>query len=217
MVNFYSGFIVPEAARAAGRSPPGRLAPKYPEPPSFARRPYDAWSKQYKMPRGTIADVADHIDHIVKVAGIDHVGIGSDFDGITAWPVGLEDVSLLPAADRGTAPRGYSEADIHKILGGNVLRAFREAGGRRAASEDDGARSGSAARRKEPVTDRLERLQILDQVAPLVVAELVAEGVAAVAEAEARGVEDERASVRRRCGEGGSATVSNFQPTWTWS
>ena len=80
------------------------------------------------MPRGTIADVADHIDHIVKVAGIDHVGIGSDFDGITAWPVGLEDVSCYPRLTEELLRRGYSEADVHKILGGNVLRAFREAG-----------------------------------------------------------------------------------------
>ena len=73
-------------------------------------------------------DVADHIDHIVKVAGIDHVGIGSDFDGITTWPVGLEDVSCYPRLTEELLRRGYSEADIHKILGGNVLRAFRQAG-----------------------------------------------------------------------------------------
>ena len=80
------------------------------------------------MPRGTIKDVADHIDHIVKVAGIDHVGIGSDFDGITSVPVGLEDVSCYPRLTEELLNRGYSEADIHKILGGNVLRAFRKAG-----------------------------------------------------------------------------------------
>ena len=77
---------------------------------------------------GRSRDVADHIDHIVKVAGIDHVGIGSDFDGITAWPVGLEDVSCFPRLTEELLRRGYSEADVHKILGGNVLRAFREAG-----------------------------------------------------------------------------------------
>ncbi len=80
------------------------------------------------MPRGTVGDVADHIDHIVKVAGIDHVGIGSDFDGITSWPVGLEDVSCYPRLTEELLRRGYSEADVHKVLGGNILRAFREAG-----------------------------------------------------------------------------------------
>ena len=64
----------------------------------------DEWFDDAPAPRGTVADVADHIDHIVKVAGIDHVGIGSDFDGITSTPVGLEDVSCYPAADRGAAP-----------------------------------------------------------------------------------------------------------------
>jgi membrane dipeptidase len=77
---------------------------------------------------GTVTDVADHVDHIVKVAGIDHAGIGSDFDGITAWPVGLEDVSCYPRLTEELLRRGYSEADVHKILGGNILRVFREAG-----------------------------------------------------------------------------------------
>src|SRR5205085_1705539 len=84
--------------------------------------------KKYKMPRGTVADVADHIDHIVKVAGIDHAGIGSDFDGITAWPVGLEDVSCFPRLTEELLRRGYAEADVHKVLGGNALRALSEAG-----------------------------------------------------------------------------------------
>ena len=80
------------------------------------------------MPRGTYHDVVNHIDHIVKVAGIEHVGIGSDFDGITMWPVGLEDVSSYPRLTEELLRRGYSETDVHKILGGNVLRAFRQAG-----------------------------------------------------------------------------------------
>jgi membrane dipeptidase len=126
MVNFYSGFVVPEAARKAADAR-AELKAKHPDPEAF-RRALAAWSRSYKMPRGTIGDVADHIDHIVKVAGIDHVGIGSDFDGINSWPVGLEDVSCYPRLTEELVRRGYSEADIHKILGGNVLRAFREAG-----------------------------------------------------------------------------------------
>ena len=72
--------------------------------------------------------MADHTDHIAKVAGIDHVGIGSDFDGIMRWPEGLEDVSSYPRLTEELHRRGYSESDVHKILGGNVLRAFRQAG-----------------------------------------------------------------------------------------
>ena len=129
MVNFYSGFIVPETARKMRAMLAGATATKYPDPAERAKA-LEAWFKAdgAKLPRGTIKDVADHIDHIVKVAGIDHVGIGSDFDGITAWPVGLEDVSSYPRLTEELLRRGYSEADVHKILGGNVLRAFREAG-----------------------------------------------------------------------------------------
>ena len=107
MVNFYSGFIVPEsgqtdagdARRAAGQVPRPRRARQ--GAGSLVSSP-----RQPSCSRGTYRDVADHIDHIVKVAGIDHVGIGSDFDGITTWPVGLEDVSSLSALDRrAAAPR----------------------------------------------------------------------------------------------------------------
>ncbi|MGZ3357024.1 MAG: membrane dipeptidase, partial [Isosphaeraceae bacterium] len=75
-----------------------------------------------------LALTADDVDHIVKVAEIDHVGIGSDFDGITRWPEGLEDVSSYPRLTEELLRRGYSESDVHKILGGNILRVFREAG-----------------------------------------------------------------------------------------
>ncbi len=75
-----------------------------------------------------LALTADDVDHIVKVAGIGHVGIGSDFDGITRWPEGLEDVSSYPRLTEELLRRGYPESDVHKILGGNILRAFREAG-----------------------------------------------------------------------------------------
>src|SRR5262249_17496902 len=88
---------------------------------------FEAWMNSNPLPRGTVSDVADHIDHLVKHAGIDHVGIGSDFDGITAWPVGLEDVSSYPRLTEELLKRKYSEGDVHKILGGNVLRAFGEA------------------------------------------------------------------------------------------
>ena len=126
MVNFFSGFIVPEYAKQMNAARK-ELRAKYPDTKAF-NAAYQEWFKADKFPRGTISTVVDHIDHIVKVAGIDNVGIGSDFDGITAWPVGLEDVASYPRLTEELLKRGYSEGDVHKILGGNVLRAFREAG-----------------------------------------------------------------------------------------
>ncbi len=80
------------------------------------------------LPIPSLSDVADHIDHAVKVGGIDHVGLGSDFDGIDWAPRGLEDASKLPALVNELARRGYSEQDLEKILGGNVLRVMRQVG-----------------------------------------------------------------------------------------
>ena len=74
----------------------------------------------------TVEDAAQCIDHAVKIAGIDHVGIGSDFDGITMVPRGLEDVSKMPNLTAALLKRGYSEQDIQKIMGGNFLRVIRE-------------------------------------------------------------------------------------------
>jgi len=71
-----------------------------------------------------------HIDHVVKIAGVDHVGIGSDFDGISSVPAGLEDVSKMPYLTAALLKRGYSEADLKKILGGNHLRVLRAVTGK---------------------------------------------------------------------------------------
>ena len=73
----------------------------------------------------TVEDAAECIDHIAKVAGVDHVGIGSDFDGVPSVPVGLEDVSKMPALTLALMKRGYKEADIQKIMGGNFLRVVK--------------------------------------------------------------------------------------------
>ena len=78
-----------------------------------------------RAPRATLAQVADHIDHIRAVAGVDHVGIGSDFDGITEVPVGLEDVSKFPDLIAELLRRGWSEQDVRKVAGLNVLRVLR--------------------------------------------------------------------------------------------
>ena len=75
----------------------------------------------------TVADVANHIAHIVEVAGIDHVGIGSDFDGITQTVEGLDDVSTYPTLFAELSRRGWSEADLAKLAGENILRVMREA------------------------------------------------------------------------------------------
>ena len=75
----------------------------------------------------TVADVADHIEHVVELAGMDHVGIGGDFDGISSTPVGLEDVSTYPTLLAELSRRGWSEADLAKLAGENVLRVMREA------------------------------------------------------------------------------------------
>ncbi len=128
MVNFYSGFIVPESGKKM-RAKLEELRAKYPDRAERTKA-LEAWymSDAAKFSRGSYRDVVDHIDHIAKVAGIDHVGIGSDFDGITMWPVGLEDVASYPRLTDELLRRGYSESDVHKILGANALRAFRQAG-----------------------------------------------------------------------------------------
>ncbi len=81
-----------------------------------------------KIPRPPLSALIDHIDHIAKVAGIDHVGLGSDFDGVSgATPEGIDSAADLPKITQALLDRGYSAGDIRKILGGNLLRVFREA------------------------------------------------------------------------------------------
>jgi membrane dipeptidase len=87
----------------------------------------DTWRKANPAPRATLQQVADHVDHIKKVAGIDHIGFGGDFDGITTVVQGLEDVSTYPALVAELLKRGYSDEDIKKIAGRNLLRVFKGA------------------------------------------------------------------------------------------
>ncbi len=127
MVVFYSGFVDPEAAR---------MSPAYWKKVSEIRDSYDdpqkgreavqTYRRKNPLPRGSVKTVVDHIDHIVKVAGMDHVGLGSDFDGVSTLPTQLDDVSCFPFITQELLNRGYSKQDIHKILGGNLLRAFRQ-------------------------------------------------------------------------------------------
>jgi len=83
-----------------------------------------------KPAAASLEDAAAHIDHAVKIAGVDHVGIGSDWDGINMVPSGLEDVSKMPALTTALLERGFSEEDVRKILGGNFLRVLRAVTGR---------------------------------------------------------------------------------------
>jgi membrane dipeptidase len=78
-------------------------------------------------PKATLAQVADHVEHLRQVAGVDHVGIGSDFDGISSVPVGLEDVSKFPDLLAELLRRGWTDADVKKVAGLNVLRVLRDA------------------------------------------------------------------------------------------
>jgi membrane dipeptidase len=86
-----------------------------------------SWRASHPRPKATVADVADHIDHVRKIAGVDHVGIGSDFDGIPETVVGLEDVSTFPAIFAELARRGWSDDDLAKLADGNILRVLKQA------------------------------------------------------------------------------------------
>ncbi|MCU0619836.1 MAG: dipeptidase, partial [Gemmatimonadaceae bacterium] len=83
----------------------------------------------------------DHFEHVARVAGVDHVGIGSDFDGVTGLPVGMEDVTRLPRLVQGLLDRGFSETDVAKMIGGNMLRVMQ------AAIDDLGPAAASPAKR----------------------------------------------------------------------
>jgi membrane dipeptidase len=85
------------------------------------------WAQANPVPRATLAQVADHIDHVREVAGVHHVGIGSDFDGTDELPEGLSDVSCFPALVAALLDRGWTEADCGRLAGGNVLRVMRDA------------------------------------------------------------------------------------------
>jgi len=91
------------------------------------RRAVDDWTKANPQPKATLAQVADHIEHVRKIAGVDHVGIGSDFDGITDLVVGLEDVSKFPDLFAELSRRGWTDTDLRKLAGDNVLRALKQA------------------------------------------------------------------------------------------
>jgi membrane dipeptidase len=135
MVNFYSAYInnaynhwkADEAAEIARTNAPpfGGL---YIGQPEKAKAALDVWRVAHPRPVATIKDVADHLDHIVKVSGIDHVGIGSDFDGVSGeTPVGLASVADYPNLFADLIKRGWTDDMLGKLAGGNVLRVMRKA------------------------------------------------------------------------------------------
>jgi membrane dipeptidase len=128
MVNFYPGFVLPEGARVSLEfgQVSRRLKAQYSDEKEL-QTALTQWHREHPMPRGSVRNVVDHIEHIIKVGGIDHVGLGSDFDGITAVPHQLDDVSCYPYITQELLNRGYSREDILKVLGGNLLRVFRQA------------------------------------------------------------------------------------------
>jgi membrane dipeptidase len=140
MVTFVPSFVSREGgpAYAATMREVRRLEEAYPDDPAARKKELDAYVKARPRLEATLSMVADHVDHIRKVAGIDHIGIGGDLDGVEAVVEGLEDVSKYPALTAELLRRGYSEPDVTKILGGNILRVMRRA--EQVAAEQAGKR-----------------------------------------------------------------------------
>jgi membrane dipeptidase len=129
MVTFVPAFVSQDVAdwgvRETGER--RRLIERFGADTAAVDRALVDWRRANPAPRASMLQVADHIDHIRKVAGIDHVGLGSDFDGISSVPVGLEDVSSFPLLLGELLSRGYSDEDIRKITYRNMMRVMRQA------------------------------------------------------------------------------------------
>ncbi len=130
MVNFYTGFIDPSETEVNLRRYKYYLEmqEKYPDDEDKVDALMNKWKVAHPVDFTCTAHVLlDHIEHIIKVAGIDNVGLGSDYDGIPTLPKQLEDVSTYPVITQGLMDRGYSDEDIRKVLGENLMRAFKRA------------------------------------------------------------------------------------------
>jgi membrane dipeptidase len=129
MVTFVPGFlsqkVIDHGARR--RAKQVQLQSQFGSDTAGISRELREWTRENQAVRATIADVADHIEHVRKVAGVNHVGIGSDYDGVDELPEGLHDVSTYPALLAELSRRGWSEADLRKVAGENVLRAMLQA------------------------------------------------------------------------------------------
>jgi membrane dipeptidase len=133
-VNFFPVFLDPEYSRAwtadharrdaAEAALEASLAHATPKERSLAWTRFER-EEGARYPRPPLSKLVDHLDHIAKVAGVDHVGLGSDFDGVPSLPQGMDSAADLPKLTTALLARGYSEADVEKILGGNLLRVMR--------------------------------------------------------------------------------------------
>ena len=178
MVNFYSAFI-DETYRKAS-SDPEKVKQRDAEVEAYKKAhphpdgspvTYDEtaaiekkWAAQF--PRPPLKSLIDHIDHIAKVAGIDHVGLGSDFDGVTSLPEGIDSVADLPRITQALLQRGYTREQILKILGGNFMRVMREV--EATAKRLEAERKESSALSFEDielmVANRVSTAQLIDRI-----------------------------------------------------
>jgi membrane dipeptidase len=133
MVNFAPGYVSEarrrwDADRAAEQtrynSPP--YDGLYIGQPERAKAALEQWEQDHPKPAVVLTEVADHIDHIRVIAGVDHVGLGSDFDGISETPTGLDGADKFPALLAELARRGWSDDDLGKVAGGNLLRVMAQ-------------------------------------------------------------------------------------------
>jgi membrane dipeptidase len=135
-VNFFSGFVAEDYRKAMQAQEKDQAAAiqKYIDSLKAQGKPVsyievDRLEREWiaKVPRPPFKSLIDHIDHIAKVAGVDHVGLGSDFDGVSgATPQGMDSAADLPKITQALLDRGYSADGVKKILGGNLLRVFRQ-------------------------------------------------------------------------------------------
>ncbi len=133
MINFFPGFIDQKVVDA-GKERTERLAPKlkaleeeFKSDPAGLEEQRRALFAANPLPTTPLSVLIDHIEHVIKVAGIDHVGLGSDFDGVPSLPTGMEDIAQLPNITYELLKRGYKEPEIRKVLGENFLRVFTKA------------------------------------------------------------------------------------------
>jgi membrane dipeptidase len=131
MINFFPGYIderVIEESAAYSKQWGDTLAQirNDHEDPEARSKAYRDHFQSHPLPQSSLAVLLDHFDHAVAVAGPDHVGIGADWDGVPSMPVGMEDVTDLPALTEGLLERGHSPDTVRKVLGENLLRVMAE-------------------------------------------------------------------------------------------
>jgi membrane dipeptidase len=178
MVNFYSAFIDDNYRKAS--SDPEKIRQRDAEVEAFKKahahpdgtpvtyNEYAPLEKKWaaQFPRPPLKSLIDHIDHIARVAGIDHVGLGSDFDGVTSLPEGIDSAADLPKITHALVQRGYTREQIHKILGGNFLRVMREveATARRLQAERGDSEALSFADVELMVANHVSASQLIERI-----------------------------------------------------